>query len=343
MILSRFRRKPSREEALFAEAQALLEDGLDVEFVLAIYPDDAGWLEPMLRTAENISASLKAEEPSFYFEASLKNRFIAAGQERLQTPRPEPAPAATGPMGWMKTAAASMAVVGGAAIVGVATLGFVTADQAVPGDWNYAFKRASERVEYVLSSDPERVDVNLKHKQERISEVQRLGDRGQLTRAHLEQLYNDLEEIAVLEQERELDPVQRARVRAIGESASEVLTGVRERQPELSEAVDDGMPVVAAIGNGGMSGVSAVDPEPTPEPTPTPEPEPTPSPSPEPTRTPTPEPTPTAETPEPTETPTPVGDEDEDEENENGEPERTRTPTPPVQTPELNGSGNGQD
>ena len=45
MIRHLFERKASAEAELLAEAQSLLDDGLDLDFVLGLFPDDAEWLE----------------------------------------------------------------------------------------------------------------------------------------------------------------------------------------------------------------------------------------------------------------------------------------------------------
>jgi hypothetical protein len=134
-----FASRPDREAELFAEASALVDDGLDRDFVLALYPDDADWLAPLLETRRGVVESFDAEQPSYFFEASLKSKFLAAGRE-AQAPVGEPA--AYLAMGRVRTVMASTGVVLAAAVMSVLTLGFVTADGAVPGDWNYSFKLA---------------------------------------------------------------------------------------------------------------------------------------------------------------------------------------------------------
>ena len=317
MIALPFRRLSERDR-LFAEAQALVDDGLDVDFVLSLYPDDA-WLESLLRTSETVIGAARAEEPSYYFEASLKARFIAAGEARARGERQPvtavPAPATFGAFAGARTAAASLAVAGVASVLGVVTLGFVTADGAVPGDWNYAFKLAGERLEYSLADGDERVGVELRHKQERVYEVQQLVRRGEVDTETIERLRKELQEIAELQQEAELDPVQKATVRAVGESSAEILTTVRQQKPELAPVIDNA--IAAAAGISGAT-VTAID-EPTPSPTAEPA-----------TPVATPSVAPATETPAATETPTPEPVETVETVEPTAEPSPTRTPNDPI-------------
>jgi hypothetical protein len=282
--------RPNREEELFAEAQALVDDGLDLQFVLALYPDDAEWLERLLDTGIVIGESFAEEEPSYYFEASLKNRFIDAGTEkavRRNAPVSEPvAVVPAGPVAGLVRFQGMMAGTAVALLLGamsVATLGMVTAGDSVPGDWNYAFKLAGERIEYSLSSGNERVDVRLNHTFARIQELQKLNERGDVSPQVIEGLRHDLEEIDSLARQRPLDPVQQANARAIGEAVSAVLDEVLEEQPELAEQIEPTIAMAAAIADGAVTTVSEPTATPTEEPTATPEPSPTESPSPTPT------------------------------------------------------------
>jgi hypothetical protein len=271
MIRNLFRR-PNREEELYAEAQALVDDGLDLDFVLALYPDDAEWLAPLLDTGVVIGETYAAEEPSFYFEASLKNRFINAGMEkaaRAHEPVREPVAAvAAGPAaGVMRLqsvmAGTAVAVILGA--TGVMTLGLVTSGDSVPGDWNYAFKLAGERIEYSLSSGDERIDIQLNHVQTRVQELQKLSERGEVSQDVLQKFRHELEEVNSLQRNRPLDPLQQASVKAIGEGSIAVLDEVAEQEPELVEDIESTRAVAAGLGG---ATVTVID-EPTPTPSPT--------------------------------------------------------------------------
>lgn len=254
MSLRLFARKPSYRDQVFAEAQAMVDDGIEAEVVLDIFADDAGWLAPLLHTSEMIIDATGGAEPSYYFEASLKSRFIAEGRaepERRPFAPPGPAPAS-----WFRGAFAGGAVVALSGVAGVITLGFVTADSAVPGDWNYAFKRAGERVEYALATGDNRVTIDLQHTQARVYELNVRVDRGQVTRADIQRITTELSQVAELQKEGNLDPVQRASAIAIGASSKEILETVAKVKPELAPAARDALGVAASIGGA----VTALDP-----------------------------------------------------------------------------------
>ena len=162
-----FDRKAGAEATVFAEAQALLDDGMAFDDVLDLFSAEASWLEPLLRTTTGMRQAVAAEQPSYYFEASLKQKFLAAARREDRTAPlpvlPAPSRAPISPRTGLRTAFAGSAVAGVAAAIGALTLGFVTSDDAVPGDWNYAFKLANERLEYSLSRGDQRIDVQLGH------------------------------------------------------------------------------------------------------------------------------------------------------------------------------------
>jgi hypothetical protein len=110
-----FDRQPEREAALYAEAAGLLEEGLELDFVLGLYPDEAEWLRPMLETSASLAGVYAQDQPSYYFEASLKAKVLAAGRRRA-APAPRPA--------YARLVAAGGTVVASAALMGTVFLGF---------------------------------------------------------------------------------------------------------------------------------------------------------------------------------------------------------------------------
>ena len=58
MIRQLFERKASYEAEVLAEAQALIDDGLDLDFVLDLFPDEADWLAPLLETTTGIAGAM---------------------------------------------------------------------------------------------------------------------------------------------------------------------------------------------------------------------------------------------------------------------------------------------
>jgi Domain of unknown function (DUF5667) len=251
MRLPFFGRRPDPEAEIFGEAQALLDDGLDRDFVLSLFPDDAEWLEELLETSLVIGGAYAGEEPSYYFEASLKAKFIA-GEVVPEVAVPEPIPAAR--FSPVRTVFASMVVLLAATGLGGVIFGFVTADDSVPGDWNYAFKLAGERLEYSLSRGDGRVDVQINHAEARVWEIQRLSDDGNLTKDAIESFTRELGNLLDLATQNEFGPVQTAKTNSIDESMRELLAAAVESDESLAapaaEAISALEEVVAATSGG---------------------------------------------------------------------------------------------
>lgn len=299
MIRRLFERKAGSRAEILAEAQALIDDGLEPDFVLSLFPDDADWLAGMLRVTAAVTDAYAAEPASYYFEASLKAKFLARAAEPTTPAEPLflPVPGYSP----VRTAVASMAVLSGAAAVGVLALGFVTAGDAVPGDWNYAFKLANERLEYTLSRGDGRIDVQLRQAEARVYELQQLAARNDNLVASLESLQRELRAIADLaEKQGGLTDVQKARVKSLAEQSSTVISQARSRPDVDPEKV---AAAAAAIDDAVSAALGPVTPLATPEPTPTAAPSPTATPEPSPSATATAEPSPTAP---PAETATPA-------------------------------------
>ncbi|MBE0611819.1 MAG: hypothetical protein IH609_20735, partial [Dehalococcoidia bacterium] len=206
-----------------------------------------------------------------------------------------------------RTAVASMGVVSAAAGIGVLALGFITAGDAVPGDWNYTFKLANERLEYTLSRGDGRVDVQFRQTENRVYELERLTKRGDVTVSTLESLEREARALAELSKVQPLDAVQKARAKSLAEQGSAVFTEAR-KQPEIDAARVDAAAaafsdaVATALGapvNELPAATATASPEPEPTETGTPEPsataEPTGTQTPDPTETSTAEPSETAE------------------------------------------------
>ena len=329
MIRRLFDRKAGYEAQVLAEAQSLVDDGLELEFVLGLFPDDAEWLSGMLTVASDLESAYAADQPSYYFEASLKTKFLGEARD----PRPL-VPVVVSPLPYspFRTAIATMSVATTAAALGILSLGFVTAGDSVPGDWNYTFKLANERLETTLSRGDGRVDVKLRQAEARVFEIDKLSDRGDVSESQIAKLQREVEEVQRLAKQKALDDMQKTRVQNLGNTSNTVLTEVANKQPELkpqvaAAATNIEESVSAALG-GPVIALASPEPTPTPPATITPDVSPTAAPSvsptaavtqtPPPTETATPTPAPTetpAATPSPTETPTP-------------DPSATATPRP---------------
>jgi hypothetical protein len=290
-------RKPGREAEIFAEAAALIDDGLEADFVVALYPADAEWLGPMLAASTAVLAASEREEPSYFFEASLKSKFLAAARDGIQ-PRAVPPTVGYQRQSPVRTAAATASVMVAAGVMGIVTLGFVTSDEAVPGDWNYSFKRAQERVEYALARGDEKVDVQIDQAHARAQEIRKQGDGA--STGDIERLTAVLAELEEVAREKDLDEYQKEEIGNLTRSVTAILANV----PERRVAADAKRKAEETVGSlAAAAGVSSALPSVSPTATETPAATETPTP----TETATPEPTET-ETPtaEPTDTPVPT-------------------------------------
>ena len=287
-------RRPGYDAELYAEAQSLVDDGLDADFVLGLYPGDEDWLAPLLDTGIAITGVVAAEQPSYYFEASLKAKFLAAAREAV-----EPAAIAPAPLAPLRTAIAGFSVVGAAAAIGAITLGFVTAGNAVPGDWNYSFKLANERAQYTLSHGDERISIQLRQTETRVRELRQTSSSGNVSTADLERLQHELSETAQLLSNQPIGTDQKARVKDLVETSRATLDDLKSKNPGLAAAIGTTENSVATVG--AAAGIGTPTPLITPEPTSTPPASPSPSPAPASSATPTAEPS----SPTPTATSTP--------------------------------------
>ncbi|MCZ2111574.1 MAG: hypothetical protein LC118_18775 [Dehalococcoidia bacterium] len=311
MLRHLFEHKASQHDTVFAEAQALIDDGLDLDFVLGLFPEDADWLRDELAFTGELTDAIAFAPPSYYFEGTLKSRFIAAGRAAAQPV----APATVSPL---RTAFASLGVLAATGIVGAITLGFVTAGEAVPGDWNYTFKIANERLQYALSNGNERVDIQLRQAEARVYEIKTRTSRGDVSASDLASLQREAQAIADLARQQPLDDFQQARVKAIADTSKTVFSDVRAVKPALdpsvkaaSAAVDDAVttalspiatPTATATASPAASPTASSTATKTASPSPDASPAKSATPQPTATATSTPEPTATA-SPNPSETP----------------------------------------
>lgn len=262
MRLPFFSRKPDPEAEIYSEAQALLDDGLERDFVLSLFPDDADWLEELLETSLVIGGAYASEEPSYYFEASLKAKFLA-GEIEPEALVPEPIPAAR--FSPVRTAFASVIVLIAAAGLGGVIFGFVTSDDSVPGDWNYAFKLAGERLEYSLSRGDGRVDVQIDHAEARVLEIHRLSDDGNLTKDALDSFTRELSNLLDLATRNEFGPVQTAKTNSIRDSVIELLTAAAVSDDPLAAPAAEAISALEEVVAAASGGVGTL-PDPTAEP-----------------------------------------------------------------------------
>lgn len=281
-------RRPNHEAEIYAEAQTLLDDGFGLDFVIELFHDDAAWLAPMLGVSGGVKVAMQSEAPSYYFEASLKTKFLAAARER-SAPVIERAGRIS-----VRTGFASAGVMAAIGALGIATFGFVTAENADPGDWNYGFKQTNERIQYALARGNDKVDVQLHQLDARVYEAQRQQAKGGLSASDLARLQDEARQLAGLAKNNTFDETQLTRLQATASTASRVLDDVVATNPALADVVATTRKTVVDAVSAGI-GSTATLPAPTPTHTATPEASPSASPSAVPTASASPAPSTTPE------------------------------------------------
>ena len=199
-----------RFEDVLNECIASVSEGRrTIEECLALYPQWAGRLEPLLRLATELHDAYVAEAPAAY-QAEARRRFLATvhGQRR-------PAPAPKRPVlaiPWSlrlprlpqrlpRPALAALATMVVAFVVFPSLL-LATSGDALPGDWRYPVKRMGERVRFALVfGEDARRSYRIGLAEERLEELEALVARDRLIKrsairelvSHTEPLVKDLD------------------------------------------------------------------------------------------------------------------------------------------------------
>lgn len=191
-MLWRSERRRERElaEALAASLDAMRAGTASLEECLRRYPRFAGELEPLLRTAATVQV-LGRITPREEARIAGRAAFMQAAARRAR-----PAPIAPVPLvrrrPWVAFAPIGVAAALFAAIA-IPVLGSMDTG-STPGDWNYGFKRATERIRLALTTDPtDRRLLRLEFAARRIDEAERLSATGHVgtQKADLTALFHD--------------------------------------------------------------------------------------------------------------------------------------------------------
>ncbi len=263
-------RAPGYDAATFAEAQALVDDGLSSELVLAIFAADAAWLRPLLLTGHGLVQAASRQAPRYAFETSLRRKFLQAAVERT-APNRQPVPVANRASAGMRVAMASSAAAVGAIAAGVLALAVLTSDATAPD-----------------------IESSLRNADQQVQEVIDRSFSGDVTEEDLQHLEEDIDRLSRAALSNNLDEDQRARAREVVIEAVKTLQQVGEKRPELNPAVAAASEKVKESAQAAGIGPVVVEPLEEPSPTATSEPA-------SPTATPPSDATPTAP-------PTPAGD-----------------------------------
>jgi len=169
----------------------------DVEAALARHVAHAQELRPLLSATVSMRESMATPV--------REDRRLAARRRVLQAGRrPLPLPAANRASGqdtyrtpnvllrplWSSFAPAFVAAL--FFLIAFIPMLSLTSVSALPGDWNYGFKRATERVRLALALDPsERLNLQLAFHSRRLGEIERLAADGRLTDPALVQAFTD--------------------------------------------------------------------------------------------------------------------------------------------------------
>ena len=187
------------EERLNECLEALSSGQRTLEECLAMYPDDAARLEPMLQTAMLLSSVLAAE-PRREFATSSRERFLKVTGSRLQEslsfePRPSFVMAARRrflaaaqqmvrdrkPDRWRPAFRVAQFASAAAAVVfmGFGSFAVTTSADALPGDWRYPVKRTVEDIRYTVAfGEGSRRQLDIEYTHERLTEIEQMAAKG---------------------------------------------------------------------------------------------------------------------------------------------------------------------
>lgn len=253
--------RPSRDAAAFADAQSLLEAGLDREFVLGLFsPEERAAIAPLLGIADETVIAYEASTPRPAFEQRLRARVLAHGRSAAAV-RPAVAPPTPANP---RTAIAAGAMAAAAMVGGVLAAGVLTAEDAAPGDWNYTLKLAGERLQYNLSGD--RINVQLRHTEARVRELEQRLESGDANDDDIARLRDEWSELSDLVTNHTLDAAQQERLKALAGKNAEVVARAREGgvAPAVADDTIRAADNVVAAGTGGTP-ITPSPAAPTPE------------------------------------------------------------------------------
>jgi hypothetical protein len=252
-------RRPGSRAALFAEAQALVDDGLDSALVLELYPEEAPWLASLLGTTANVAMASSEAQASYYFEASLKRKFLAAGARKAYSTRRGPVIAIHEPTHRFRTAVAGTALVGAAAAIGVAAIVALRSGDTTTGGGN-PNGSSSQLVS--------RLDNHLNESQAHIEQLAQRASSGVIDEVDLSIVEADANLLAQLAQDTPLDDSQKERAQGIVDRAVTVITAAQDN-PELRPRAETAIASISqAAVAAGLSGVTPLTPSATADTTP---------------------------------------------------------------------------
>ncbi len=229
------RRERELAEALAASLEALRAGSASFEDCLRRYPQLADELEPLLRTAATVQL-LGRVAPRDEARIAGRAAFMRAAAHRAQPAAPTPLPLARR-RPWVAFAPVGIAAALFAAIA-IPVLGSMDTG-STPGDWNYGFKRATERIRLALTTDPsDRRLLRLEFAARRLDEIERLKATGHVAaqKSDVAALIHDYQAevsqaAASAQSAGALPPSQKDQFATVTSKATEVLTQVQQNVP----------------------------------------------------------------------------------------------------------------
>ncbi|MGI8550460.1 MAG: DUF5667 domain-containing protein, partial [Dehalococcoidia bacterium] len=188
----RFWEWPSSAERDFeAVLAACLEEADSREAIqdcLSRYPQYASTLDPLLHSSLSLRRAM-AVPIREQQRLAARRRFLQAATRQAQAGpsyvQRRTAVHARTPAVLLRPLWSTFAPAIVAAVFFVVALGPImalTSSSALPGDWNYGFKRSSERVRLALTLNPsDRLNLQLAFHERRLGEIERLASEGRLT------------------------------------------------------------------------------------------------------------------------------------------------------------------
>jgi hypothetical protein len=162
------------------------------------HPDHAAELAPLLRSALSFRQVMAApiredrrlEARRRFLQAAASHSWEASQYATGRLPGPRQTPNVLLRPLWSTFAPAVVAAA--LFVVALVPIMSLTSVSALPGDWNYGFKRSSERVRLALTLDPgARLNLELAFHTRRLGEIERLAADGRLNDPMLVQQFAD--------------------------------------------------------------------------------------------------------------------------------------------------------
>lgn len=252
-------------EALAASLDAMRSGSASLDDCLQHYPELADDLRPLLETSLRVQA-LSRVEPSEEVRLNARYAFTQAAANRAQR-QPVQLRRPVRRRAWLALAPAGIAALL-FALVSVPVLGSVDSG-SVPGDWNYGFKRATERVRLAVTTDAsDRRVLRLEFAQRRLGEIEQLSNQGHVenrragTVAGLARdLTSDVNFVnSDIQAHPSVDSSARQQVQDVAMQAQQVIGPIAQSAPESSPVGDAAQAALAATTNAANT-VATVPPQ----------------------------------------------------------------------------------